>query len=266
MPHTLPGNRTLGALYCELADPRTVERRVYLSCPAHDVNLFCSLGSLSPPGSPQRRTSNSLMRLQGQTSKLKRSGRLPSRNLPWQTPQNLSERFGRRFSLGNARPMEIVATPVKLRALSCEDSFVSGEPSRPHSGGSLQPPDRQFRYYKLPRNSASSPTASYRSTNVILGIRPRPGQKVVGSAKRTKRHFFKWRFVSLRWSLASQQIAGDGYLHRAFYRLPQPVCRFFGGCFLLGVCCFAGWPDILQQPVHHWHPLNSNRYAVLRIL
>ncbi len=36
--------------------------------------------------------------------------------------------------------------------------------------------------------------------------------------------------MSLRWSLASQQIVGGGYLHRAFYRLPQPVCRFFGGC------------------------------------
>ena len=179
MPHTLPGNRTLGALYCELADPKTVERRVYLSCPAHDVHLFCSLGNLLPPGSPQRRTSNSLMRLQGQTSKLKRSGRLPSRNLPWQTPQNLSVRFGRRFSLGNARPMEIVATPVKLRALSCEDSFVSGEPSRPQLGGSLQPPDRQFRYYKLLRNRASSPTASYRSTNVIPGRPIAPGQKTL---------------------------------------------------------------------------------------
>jgi hypothetical protein len=57
-----------------------------------------------------------------------------------------------------------------------------------------------------------------------LGIRS-PGPVTFINAERTKRHFFKWRFVSLRWSLASQQIAGDGYLHRAIYRLPQPVCR-----------------------------------------
>jgi hypothetical protein len=71
IPHTLPGNRSLGMLDYELANPRTVERRVYLSCPAHDVDLFCSLDNFLPSGSPQRRTSTSLMRLLGQTSKLK---------------------------------------------------------------------------------------------------------------------------------------------------------------------------------------------------
>ena len=29
--------------------------------------------------------------------------------------------------------------------------------------------------------------------------------------------------MSLRWSLASQQIMGGGYFHRAFYRLSRPV-------------------------------------------
>ena len=48
--------------------------------------------------------------------------------------------------------------------------------------------------------------------------------------RRTKRHSIEWRFVSLRWSLASQQIMGGGYFHRAFYRLSRPVCRFVDGC------------------------------------
>jgi len=60
---------------------------------------------------------------------------------------------------------------------------------------------------------------------------------------RTKRHSWEWRFVSLRWSLASQQIMGGGYIHRAFYRLPRPVYRFFGGCSYRVSAVFAGWPD-----------------------
>jgi hypothetical protein len=59
--------------------------------------------------------------------------------------------------------------------------------------------------------------------------------------------------VSLRWSLASQQIMGGGYIHRAFYRLSRPVCRFVGGCSCRASACFAGSPELPQQPVHHWH-------------
>jgi len=51
---------------------------------------------------------------------------------------------------------------------------------------------------------------------------------------------WKWRFVSLRWSLASQQIMGGGYIHRAFYRLPRPVYRFFGGCSYRVSAVFCG--------------------------
>jgi hypothetical protein len=54
-----------------------------------------------------------------------------------------------------------------------------------------------------------------------------------------------WRFASLRWSLASQQIMGGGYIHRAFHRLPRPVYRFFGGCSYRVSAVFAGWPESL---------------------
>jgi hypothetical protein len=56
---------------------------------------------------------------------------------------------------------------------------------------------------------------------------------------------------------------GDGWIHRALHRLSQPVCRFFGGCSRRVSAVFADWPEFFQQPVHHWHPSNSNRYAVL---
>jgi hypothetical protein len=82
------------------------------------------------------------------------------------------------------------------------------------------------------------------------------------SPKRMKRHSIEWRFMSLRWSLASQQIMGGGYFHRAFHRLSRPVYRFVGGCSCRASVVFAGWPGFFQQPVHHWHPLISNRRAV----
>jgi len=76
--------------------------------------------------------------------------------------------------------------------------------------------------------------------------------------------------VSLRWSLASQQIMGSGYIHRAFYRLSRPVFpflgRFVGGCSCRASVVFAGWPEFLQQPVHHWHSLYSNPRAVVAFL
>jgi hypothetical protein len=57
---------------------------------------------------------------------------------------------------------------------------------------------------------------------------------------------------------------GGGYIHRAFYRLSRPVCRFFGGCSLAErLLFFAGSPELPQQPVHHWHLTICNRHAVL---
>ena len=72
----------------------------------------------------------------------------------------------------------------------------------------------------------------------------RPSGLTLNRSKRTKRHYFEWRFASLRWSLASQQIMGGGYFHRAFYRLSRPVFRFFGGLLLPSVCCFCGLAGI----------------------
>jgi hypothetical protein len=37
--------------------------------------------------------------------------------------------------------------------------------------------------------------------------------------------------------------------------------RFFGG-WSCRVLLFLGWPDLLQQPVHHWHSVISNLWAV----
>jgi hypothetical protein len=37
--------------------------------------------------------------------------------------------------------------------------------------------------------------------------------------------------------------------------------RIFGGCSCR-VLLFLGWPDYVQQPVHHWHCGNSNLRAV----
>src|ERR1700722_6782059 len=39
------------------------------------------------------------------------------------------------------------------------------------------------------------------------------------------------------------------------------VGRIFGGCSCR-ILLFLGWPDSLQQPVHHWQPRNSNPRAV----
>jgi hypothetical protein len=73
------------------------------------------------------------------------------------------------------------------------------------------------------------------------------------SPKSTKRHFFEWRFVSLRWSLASQQlwpvVISTELVQATSAGLPL-LWRLLLPC----ACCFAVWPDILQQPVHHWHP------------
>jgi hypothetical protein len=46
--------------------------------------------------------------------------------------------------------------------------------------------------------------------------------------------------VSLRWSLASQQIVAGGCIHRAFHRLSRPVCRFNGGCSCRASAFFCG--------------------------
>lgn len=93
---------------------------------------------------------------------------------------------------------------------------------------------------------------------------PRPRQKAPGRTKR--RSVKERRFAFLCWSLASQQILGGGYVHRASRRLSRPVSpfegRFVGGGSCRASAGSAGWPDLFQQPLHHWHPLPSNRRAV----
>jgi hypothetical protein len=68
--------------------------------------------------------------------------------------------------------------------------------------------------------------------------------------------------VSLRWSLASQQLWAvvistapfTGSLDRSTAALAAALAERL---------LFAGWPESLQQPVHHWHLRNSNPRAVL---
>jgi hypothetical protein len=67
--------------------------------------------------------------------------------------------------------------------------------------------------------------------------------------------------VSLRWSLASQQLRPMVLSTAPSVQTPPPVYHFMVTA-LAGVCCIAGWPEIFQQPVHHWRFLNSNLHAV----
>ena len=131
-----------------------------------------------------------------------------------------------------------------LRSIFCQRRAVSA----PIPGGSLQPLDRQSRYYRLPSDRASAPsfhggTSVTASRRLGAQGRIRPPSGRLHCSKRTKRHSFEWRFASLRWSLASQQIMGGGYLHRAFYRLSRPVLPLVGGCSCRASAVFAGWPE-----------------------
>ena len=53
----------------------------------------------------------------------------------------------------------------------------------------------------------------------------------------------EWRFASLRWSLASQQIVAGGYIHRAFSQAFSTGLPLRWRLLLPSVCFFAGWPD-----------------------
>jgi hypothetical protein len=68
--------------------------------------------------------------------------------------------------------------------------------------------------------------------------------------------------VSLRWSLASQQIAAVVISTAPSTDFPSRLPLLWR-LLLLGVCCFAGWPDILQQPDITGTLLESNPHAVL---
>ena len=144
MPHHVPGNRTLGATRPQIEIPRTIENGgYYLSCPAHDDILFLApSANFLPSGSPQRTTPIHLMRLPGQTSKSKYSGRNPATICLDIRLQSMSVR-SRPRSLGVASLIDASESRQNGRLLGPKISFVSGEPSLPHMGGSLQPPDRQ---------------------------------------------------------------------------------------------------------------------------
>ncbi len=75
-----------------------------------------------------------------------------------------------------------------------------------------------------------------------------------------------WRSACLRWSLASQQV-GPVVAPPCLPQAPPTGFPFLKGRFVGGCSCRApavlwGWPESFQQPVHHWHPLNSNLRAV----
>jgi len=119
MPRTLPG-RISQRIDCESQDPRTVERRVYLSCPAHDVNFFAPSTNSCRQGPRKKPTSINLMRLQGQTSKTKPSSCLPRQNLTRHAP--VTSRYGfAGVSLGNACPIETSGTRSNWTPLGSED-------------------------------------------------------------------------------------------------------------------------------------------------
>jgi len=73
-----------------------------------------------------------------------------------------------------------------------------------------------------------------------------------GGLKSTKRHSGEWRFVFLRWSLASQQLTGGGWIHRALTGSPGRSAASLAAA-LAERLLFCGPAGILQQPVHHWH-------------
>jgi hypothetical protein len=112
------------------------------------ATFFRSLDNRLSSGSPRRMALRNLMRLRAQTS---------SRNAQPSPPKLALALFG--CLIGTNRPAfpGVTACPIELPAISAsvqavsasEVSFVSGEPSLPSRGGSLQPLDRQVRYYRL---------------------------------------------------------------------------------------------------------------------
>jgi hypothetical protein len=75
----------------------------------------------------------------------------------------------------------------------------------------------------------------------------------------------EWRFMSMRWSLASQQIMGDGWIHRAFAGYLGWSAASLAAA-LTERLLFLRAGRKFQQPVHHWHPPTSNRSAVWTIV
>jgi hypothetical protein len=67
--------------------------------------------------------------------------------------------------------------------------------------------------------------------------------------------------VSLRWSLASQQlwavVISTAPSTGSPSRFAASLAATLAGCLL-----FCGLAGIFQQPVHHWHPLQCNQRSV----
>jgi hypothetical protein len=69
------------------------------------------------------------------------------------------------------------------------------------------------------------------------------------------------------WSLASQHLFWSVVVPPYLVQASRPVFPFLRAAslrrLLPGVCVSWGCLDFSQQPVHHWHPLYSNRDAKL---
>ena len=130
------GDEALNAIYHELCEPTTIERRVNLSCPVHCVIFFCSF-DISVARILSRTTPLSLMRPRAQTSSGNTQAIFPRR-----THYGTSGCSGISnchalpvFPFGCACPIGLFAvSAVGAGFLLAKNSFVSGEPSLPKSG------------------------------------------------------------------------------------------------------------------------------------
>jgi hypothetical protein len=55
---------------------------------------------------------------------------------------------------------------------------------------------------------------------------------------------------------------GSGWIHRAFAGSLDRSAASVAAALVERLLLFAGWPESIQQPVHHWHSLTSNLRAV----
>ena len=93
---------------------------------------------------------------------------------------------------------------------------------------------------------ASAPEGRLSNFYFETGIVPQPLQPIVNralplvyemlaapmDARTRKRHSdWEWRFILLRWSLASQTFCGRRFIHRAFSDFPDRFIPFEGRCF-----------------------------------
>ena len=118
----------------------------------------------------------------------------------------------------------------------------------PQSGGSLQPLDRQFRYYILAVLVASMPVSILCGTSVTQ--RMDFSGEVPPDARNATLCEVAFRVPALVTGLPA--IIGGGCLHRAFAGSLRPVCRYFGGCSCRVSAVLRAGRILFQQPVHHW--------------